>query len=155
MEWTQEFALGDVRIDATHQEFVGLVNALGNAHDNEMLAAVDALIAHTQTHFGQESGWMAATACPTAHCHLDEHAGVLAVMQEVRGYVGEGKFNVGRVLARELETWFRQHAATMDTMLAHWLRARGFDTSQPLDRTSEPADPATQCLAGCAAEDRK
>ena len=137
MEWTKDLALGDERIDSTHREFVALVDAVGKAADDAMLVAIDALIAHTEAHFGQEQGWMAATAFPSTHCHLDEHAGVLGAIQEVRGYVSEGKFHVGQVLARELDTWFKQHAATMDSMLAQWLRQCKFDTAQELTTQSE------------------
>ena len=95
-----------------------------------------ALIAHTESHFGQDQRWMAATAFPSTHCHVDEHAGVLGAIREVHGYVSEGKFHVGQVLARELDTWFKQHAATMDAMLAQWLRDSKFDTAQELDAQS-------------------
>jgi hemerythrin-like metal-binding protein len=130
LAWTAELELGDDRIDETHREFVDMVNAVSIASDDAMLAAVDALIAHTEEHFGQEQRWMAATDFPPTHCHLDEHAGVLEAMRETRNYVAEGKYNVGRVLATELGTWFRSHAATMDTMLAQWLKSRQFDTSK-------------------------
>ena len=49
--------------------------------------------------------------------------GVLEVMREVRGYLQQGNYEVGRVLARELATWFKSHAATMDAMLAQVLKA--------------------------------
>jgi len=130
LDWTAELELGDERIDETHREFVDMLNAVGDATDETMLASVDALIAHTEEHFGQEQRWMAATDFPPTHCHLDEHAGVLEAMRETRSYVTEGKFHVGRVLAQELGTWFRSHAATMDTMLAQWLKSRQFDTSK-------------------------
>ncbi len=130
LDWTPELALGDARIDATHREFVDLLNAVGDATDDTMLAAIDALIAHTEEHFGQEQRWMAATDFPPTHCHLDEHEGVLNAIRETRGYVVEGKFKVGKVLAQELGNWFRSHAATMDTMLAQWLKQRNFDTSR-------------------------
>ena len=136
MEWTKDLALGDERIDSTHREFVALVDAVGRAPDDAMLGAIEALIAHTEAHFGQEQRWMAATAFPSTHCHLDEHAGVLGAIREVHGYVSEGKFHVGQVLARELDTWFKQHAATMDAMLAQWLRDSKFDTAQELDAQS-------------------
>lgn len=130
LDWTAELELGDERIDETHREFVDMMNAVGAASDEQMLTMVDALIAHTEEHFGQEQRWMAATDFPPTHCHLDEHTGVLDAMRETRNYVAEGKFNVGRVLAQELGTWFRSHAATMDTMLAQWLKSRQFDTSK-------------------------
>ncbi|MEO8040396.1 MAG: hemerythrin domain-containing protein [Betaproteobacteria bacterium] len=136
LDWTPELVLGDARVDDTHREFVELVNAVGDAADETMLACVDALIAHTEEHFGQEQRWMAATNFPPTHCHLDEHAGVLGAMRETRDYVAEGKFNVGKVLARELAAWFRSHAGTMDTMLTQWLKAQNFDTAQEVETTT-------------------
>ena len=130
LDWTPELALGDARIDETHREFVDMLNVVGDAPDETMLAAIDALIAHTEEHFGQEQRWMAATDFPPTHCHLDEHEGVLNAIRETRVYVVEGKFRVGKVLAQELGNWFRSHAATMDTMLAQWLKAQNFDTSR-------------------------
>jgi len=129
MEWTNELALGNERMDDTHREFVALVNALSDAADAGMVAALDTLIRHTDEHFGQEELWMAQSEFPPTHCHLEEHAGVLGAMREARTYVSEGKYQVGQVLARELEPWFRQHAATMDTMLAQWLSSRSVDAS--------------------------
>jgi len=136
LEWTSQLELGDDRIDETHREFVDMVNAVGTASDDQMLAMVDALIAHTEEHFGQEQRWMTATDFPPTHCHLDEHAGVLEAMRETRTYVAEGKVHVGRVLANELGAWFRSHAATMDTMLAQWLKSRQFDTSKEVAATN-------------------
>lgn len=134
LDWTPSLVLGDARIDDTHREFVDMVNAVGDASDETMLAAVDALIAHTEEHFGQEERWMAATQFPPTHCHLDEHAGVLEAMRETRNYVAEGKFNVGHVLARELAAWFTSHAGTMDTMLAQWLKTHDFDTTREAEK---------------------
>ncbi len=136
LDWTPALALGDARIDDTHREFVEMVNAVGDAADETMLATIDALIAHTEEHFGQEQRWMAATEFPPTHCHLDEHAGVLEAMRETRIYVADGKYNVGRVLANELAAWFKSHAATMDSMLAQWLKAQNFDTAREVERAA-------------------
>jgi hemerythrin-like metal-binding protein len=124
MEWNESLELGLERMDHTHREFVDLLNRLADAPDDGVSAAFEALFVHTVEHFEQERRWMAAIDFPPAHCHDAEHEGVLEAMREVRGYLGEGKLEVGRVLARELAEWFRGHAATMDTMLAHFLRAR-------------------------------
>jgi hemerythrin len=136
LEWTDSLVLGDARIDDTHREFVDMLNAVGDASDETMLASIDALIAHTEEHFGQEQRWMAATNFPPTHCHLDEHTGVLGAMQETRNYVADGKYNVGRVLARELANWFTSHAATMDNMLAQWLKAQNFDTAREVEKVA-------------------
>jgi hemerythrin len=128
VEWTDDLVLGVEQMDATHREFVEQLNALGAAADEAMLAGLDAFIAHTVTHFEQEQRWMESLEFPPLHCHQDEHEGVLGIMREVRGMVAEGKFELGRVLVRELAPWFTNHAATMDTMLALFIKAKGFDT---------------------------
>jgi len=128
VEWSDELVLGVEKMDATHREFVEQLNRLDAAADEAMLAGLDAFIAHTVAHFEQETRWMESLEFPPTHCHKEEHEGVLGVMRDVRGMVAEGRFDVGRVLMRELAPWFTNHAATMDTMLAMFIQAKGFDT---------------------------
>lgn len=127
LEWTEALNLGVERMDATHREFVDQLNALAEAADGALLAGLDAFIAHTEQHFAQEERWMRGTSFPPLHCHAEEHAGVLGIMREVRGYVSEGRADLGRVLVRELAPWFANHAATMDAMLARFLSVNGID----------------------------
>jgi hemerythrin len=131
IEWSDELVLGVEKMDATHREFVLQLNALGESGDPALLAGLDAFIAHTVEHFDQEHRWMQSMAFPPIHCHNEEHEGVLAIMREVRGMVAEGKFELGRVLVRELAPWFTNHAATMDATLAMFIKASGFDTEAP------------------------
>jgi hemerythrin-like metal-binding protein len=126
MEWTDALDLGVELMDATHREFAALLNELAEAPDDQMLARFDAFYAHSVAHFEQEDRWMAAIDFPATHCHRAEHEGVLDVMREVRGYLSDGGFHVGRVLATELAEWFRGHLATMDTMLAQYMRAKQY-----------------------------
>lgn len=128
VEWTDELVLGVEKMDSTHREFVDQLNALGEAGDAALLDGLDGFIAHTVEHFDQESRWMESMEFPPMHCHREEHEGVLSIMREVRGMVAEGKFELGRVLVRELAPWFTNHAATMDAMLAQFMQAKGFDT---------------------------
>jgi hemerythrin-like metal-binding protein len=139
MEWSPALALGVDEMDETHREFVQHVNQLGAASDQDMLACLDALYAHTVGHFRQETEWMEQISFPPLHCHAAEHEGVLEVMREVRGYLEAGKYEVGRVLAREVATWFQSHAATMDAMLAQVLQAHAGGAVQ-----------AQACGTGCA-----
>lgn len=127
IEWTDALSLGVKQMDATHREFVDLLNALGDAPDAELVKQFDLFYAHTVAHFEHEERWMAAIDFPATHCHAAEHAGVLEIMREVRGYLLDEQFHVGRVLASELAIWFQGHAATMDTLLAQFIRAKQFD----------------------------
>ncbi len=121
-QWSAEFELGFDPMDKTHREFVDHVNALSMASDADLPAQLDAFLAHTEAHFAQESKWMHASGFPPIHCHETEHEKVLEVMREVRAHVAAGDLELGRVLAREMPGWFAEHAATMDTALANWMR---------------------------------
>jgi hemerythrin-like metal-binding protein len=150
LEWSPQHELGVTRMDATHREFVALVNSLFEASDADMLASLDALIAHTVEHFEQENRWMAVLAFPPAHCHVPEHEGILQIAREVRTMVVEGKFEIGRVLARELAPWFVNHAATMDNMLATYIQARGFNPDVPFEQQQLNVAAAVPASATCA-----
>jgi len=125
IDWTDALELGVDQMDSTHREFVAMLNELGETPESDFLARFDAFYAHTVAHFAQENRWMEEIAFPPAHCHAAEHEGVLEVMRETRGHLEAGKLNVGHVLARELAVWFRDHAGTMDALLAQFLKAGG------------------------------
>jgi hemerythrin len=126
VQWSEKYELGVEQMDATHREFIVMLNAVFDAPDEQVLAELDRFIEHTEAHFEQENVWMAETGFPPAHCHTAEHHNVLGVMREVRGMVAEGKAEIGRVLAREMAPWFDVHAASMDAALAAWMSGKSF-----------------------------
>jgi hemerythrin-like metal-binding protein len=125
IEWSEALVLGVDAMDDTHRAFIRHLDALAEAEAAEMLKVFDALYAHTVAHFEQEQRWMQQMPFPPIHCHAAEHEGVLDVMREVREHLENAHYEVGRVLAHELAGWFKDHAATMDAMLAQLLQARG------------------------------
>lgn len=126
VQWSDKYILGVEQMDATHREFIEMLNAVFDAADEQVLAQLDRFIEHTEAHFEQENRWMAETGFPPVHCHTAEHNNVLGVMREVRGMVAEGKAEIGRVLAREMAPWFDVHAASMDAALAAWMSGKSF-----------------------------
>ena len=74
---------------------------------------------------------MQATAFPPLHCHQGEHANVLEVVREVRTRVADGQMHLGAVLAKAIAEWFPQHAATMDAMLATFMKQTGYVAGLP------------------------
>lgn len=153
IEWSDRLVLGCEAMDDTHREFVDHLNALGAAADTELVDRLDAFIEHTELHFGQEKQWMEELSFPPIHCHAHEHDGVLNIMRAVREMVASGKHEVGRVLARELAPWFENHAATMDAMLAVFLRAvqEGVDPMQALAARASCGSPQHDATCGGAA----
>ena len=149
LAWSPQHELGVSRMDATHREFVDLLNVLHDAPDEGMLAALDALLAHTVEHFAQENRWMELLAFPPAHCHVPEHEGILQAAREVRDLIIAGKFEIGRVLARELAPWFVNHAATMDNMLAAFIQAREYNPDVPFEEQQLNMSAALPAAALC------
>lgn len=129
--------LGVPEMDQTHEEFVRHIALVETAPDTEVAPRLSELMRHTEAHFAQETQWMESMNFPQIGCHSVEHDGVLMVMREAQRYVSEGKIEVGRVLARELGTWFNSHAATMDAMLATAMRG----------------DAAGECGGACSAQE--
>ena len=129
MEWDDSLVLDRGVMDDTHREFIGLLNRLADAPDDQMLAALDEFIAHTEAHFSQEQRWMEQMSFPPAECHVREHNGVLEIAREVRNRASMGETGFGRVLARAVAQWFANHAASMDTVLALYRKDKGFEPS--------------------------
>lgn len=126
-----DLRLGWGPIDAVHDEFVALVNALLSAADELVPAAVAAIHQHSREHFASEERWMQETRFPASGCHADEHAAVLASMAGVQRKVAAGDLEAGRRLARALADWFPRHVDYLDSALAHWMCQRSLG-GQPL-----------------------
>jgi hemerythrin-like metal-binding protein len=125
LQWNEDLELHLPAMDATHREFVDLLNALAEAEDAGFAAALDRLIEHTVAHFAQEDRWMEETEFGVL-CHIAEHQQVLQVMRKVREMIEAGDLRIGRKLAGELAPWFEHHASTMDTMLASHMAQKGY-----------------------------
>lgn len=150
LEWSDALRLGEAAMDDTHREFVELLNGLGAAAEGELLARLDAFIAHTEAHFGQEERWMEAMNFPPLACHRTEHRGVLEVMREVRNRVAAGEPRYGAVLAKAIAEWFPLHAQSMDAVLALAIRQAGFDTGAAAGEGSGEAARALRSPAAAA-----
>lgn len=127
LEWSDALALDLPLMDDTHREFVDLLAIVERADDAQLLAAWQALVDHTDTHFSMEDAWMASTRFASGNCHSMQHKVVLQVMREGTARAQQGDNKVLRVMAGELGLWFPQHAQSMDAALALHLRRVGFD----------------------------
>ncbi|MDO9316480.1 MAG: hemerythrin domain-containing protein [Burkholderiaceae bacterium] len=126
LEWSPELSLDLPVMDRTHREFVDLLAAVEQAPDAQLFAAWDELIEHTDTHFAREDRWMRDTGFSIPNCHSAQHA---MVMQVIREGALLARVDIIRSMARELATWFPEHARNMDAALAQHLTAVGYDVS--------------------------
>ena len=156
LTWTESLALQHTQMDATHQEFVGLLAATDAAlagPDAPLLLHFQALVDHTVEHFAQEERWMQATGFAPENCHAAQHQAVLGVMQECAlraAATDEPDFEPLRVAVVELGSWFPQHAQFMDAALALHLQAVGFDPATGACSLAQPAEAAAR--TGCGSQ---
>jgi hemerythrin-like metal-binding protein len=128
LTWSDALVLELDFMDDTHREFVDLLAATELADDDTVLDRFEALIEHTDDHFGREDKWMADTHFSSTNCHTMQHNVVLQVMREgLRRGREKGELDVVRQMAHELGIWFPQHAQAMDAALALHLRRVGYD----------------------------
>ena len=125
IEWDEQtFALGIEEMDATHAEFIDLLNRLDAAANSLFPALFNRLVEHTRTHFENEEARMLLCRFPAINEHTSEHRRVLGELNRIQKRVDRGLISFGRMYVREgLPEWFRLHAATMDSALAaQWMR---------------------------------
>lgn len=127
LQWSESLALGLPFMDNTHQEFVELLAIVVHASDHDLLKTWQTLIEHTDEHFEREDQWMQNTRFSSSNCHSMQHKVILQVMREGDKRGQNGELDVVRQMARELGTWFPQHAQSMDAALALHLRGVGYD----------------------------
>ncbi|MEM5388404.1 hemerythrin domain-containing protein [Paraburkholderia phymatum] len=121
-----DLQLGEPITDATHSEFIRLLDVADSASDESLIASFDAWIAHTNEHFAQEESWMEALDFGPRHCHAGQHHHVLHVVDAVRSEMTDnGRFDLGRRLLSELRVWFAHHVRTMDAMMVAYMQEHG------------------------------
>ncbi|WP_313082457.1 hemerythrin domain-containing protein [Pulveribacter sp.] len=155
LQWSAELALDQPLMDATHEEFVALLQAVQQAGDEALPAAWDTLVAHTADHFAREDAWMAATRFAAGNCHTLQHRTVLQIMREGAAQAAAGDLAVPRAMAAELAVWFPQHTQAMDAALAQHLHRVGFDPATGTVHAPEalPAEPIHGCGGACSSSE--
>ena len=125
MPWSEQYALGVAEMDATHGDFIALVDALQTAGDAEFPALFAQLHEHTRAHFENEGRLMKACRFPAIGEHHNEHLRVLGELAHFSRSLARGRPAPARAYAQALPDWFASHLATMDSALAACLKAQG------------------------------
>ncbi|MFC6282811.1 MULTISPECIES: hemerythrin domain-containing protein [Polaromonas] len=120
----QPMNLGDAHLDREHAELFSLVGMLFDASCNDAVATLDSLRTEMREHFGREDADLRRLGGNNAACHLDEHAAVLASLDEVHLILGETATSPAMAqrlissLSLELLRWLPEHVSEMDANLA-------------------------------------
>lgn len=123
--------LGVDSMDATHGEFIALVDELNHTADAQAFADGFARLgAHTQRHFEHESRLMRACRFPAIGEHESAHARVLGELAFMQRQVSAGRLAPARDYVRGLPDWFHSHLLTMDAALAGCLKQQNMAAPQ-------------------------
>ena len=118
-DFERRFVLGVAAMDATHREFVELVNRLGTCDRDRFVESFPALVSHTRAHFAAEEGMMETSRFPAIAEHRSEHARVLGDLEHLGTQLAKGRVRLARAyVSEQLPDWFALHAETMDSALA-------------------------------------
>ena len=110
-------------MDATHREFVDLLNRLDDIPNEAFPGYFDELLEHTRTHFEAENALMESTKFLSIREHKDDHDRILAEMMQMQRFAAKGMSKIAQSYVREkLPDWFKTHAASMDIALALHLK---------------------------------
>ena len=146
LEWSDALSLDLPLMDDTHREFVDLLAVAEAASPQAQAPAWQALVAHTEDHFGREDRWMRDTLFAAGNCHSVQHKVVLDVMREV-GEKAQTDPALIPAVAVELGRWFLQHAQSMDAALALHMRRVDYDSNT--GRVARPEALPAEAITGC------
>jgi hemerythrin len=147
MAWTDSLHTGDARMDATHQEFVDMINQILATPEEEQLPVYKAFLKHTAEHFAQEERWMLATGFSADNCHAEHHATILETMRVVEAHYLDTDKQIITRMAEALAEWFPGHANSMDAGLAAHLKSVGFDSAT--ETLADPSVIQNVTMSGC------
>jgi hemerythrin-like metal-binding protein len=147
LEWAPSLQTGDARMDATHEEFVVMLNQLLATPQDQQLPLYREFVEHTAAHFAQEERWMLATGFTADNCHASHHATIMETLHAVIPHYQNDDPEIITRLAEALVEWFPQHAASMDAGLALHLKDVGFDSRTETLADPDRVRPAT--MSGC------
>ena len=124
-QFDDQYILGVASMDATHREFLHLVERASLADKSSFALAFDALFKHTQQHFQQEESTMTAISHAAKGEHFAEHRRILGDMEKFNTRVAAGRHAMARAWVKDsVLQWFHTHAHTMDSALAADLIAK-------------------------------
>lgn len=109
-------------VDTLHQSVFGHASHLTHCADFEVPEIYRSLVATVEQTFAHEHRLMEESGFPVMHCHLEQHARVLAALHETHPAVMRGDCDTARKVGGHLlPDWLQLHIATQDVTLSIWI----------------------------------
>ena len=139
IEWTDEWLVGEERIDSEHRETVWLINRLYTAAECSeniytLTKIMISLVEITKEHFSYEERLMFAMHYPTASEHRRQHQYLLSTINVLGDTISENNTDLGSINA--LNSWFVLHTTIEDASLGKFLKFSNSGTDNAEDLKS-------------------
>jgi hemerythrin len=127
--WTEELAVGVSGIDEQHRQLFDHINRFYSAFANEVQrpdvgALLDAMLAYTQYHFGNEEALMRRHGYPDMLEHLAQHEVFVKKTWEFSDRLRSGRPLIATQVTNYLRDWITSHILAVDTKLGRFLAAQ-------------------------------
>lgn len=122
--WTDEFSIGDAKIDEEHLRLIQLINrfnlSIEKEASNTILAdTFDRLISYTLEHFKNEEAQLLKCNYPEYEAHVEEHKKLVQTLMDLNK---EKKYIFPENISSFLNSWLIDHIMTCDKKYMSYLR---------------------------------
>lgn len=124
--WTDEFTIGNEKIDHQHEELFKLVNeflvSIREGHARSKIDSVfNTLASYTQTHFADEENLFVNTKYPNSKMHIQEHRALIQRVSELKNNYDSGKNFISLTVFNFLREWLKHHILETDKKIAPYI----------------------------------
>ena len=125
LQWSEEYSIGNVRIDLQHEAFFGLMNEfeanrLAGCDKDKLYRTLKEMYLFVAFHFYSEENLMVDIGYPDIKAHKMQHQVLLELLN--KKVIG---FDVGEYHAKDIEdfllNWFIKHAMQEDVKIGKYL----------------------------------
>ncbi len=122
LEWNNAYKIGNVEIDAQHQEIFRLANNFLNATNKGSLSVCAmGFFKHTREHFKHEEDLMKSLNYPGLKEHLVQHSELISLLNDVAKSIADDSLEMTDLEAF-LSAWLLGHIGTFDKSLAAYAK---------------------------------
>ncbi|MBN2090991.1 hemerythrin family protein [candidate division KSB1 bacterium] len=124
--WTDEFKIGNEKVDHQHETLFQLVNEfLASIREGRARADIEkvfnVLANYTQTHFADEESLFVNTKYPFSKKHIEEHRALIQRVSELKDDYDTGKTFMSLSVFSFLREWLKHHIIETDKKITPFI----------------------------------
>lgn len=130
MVWSEEFSVGDRKLDEQHQKIISLINRLFDNQDDAHLFVSDrdnllALMEYSKLHLQYEELLLKKYGYPDFDSYKEANADFIAALEHFSKSVVSGeKYKVSELVLDFLNDWWTNHLLVKDTKYKDFLKGK-------------------------------